>query len=170
MTRIASIRDRVPGHSVELHFSATLLRSLRARHADRPFTVALQLVTVGPRIVTHCCSLARQGKVHDQFLLHGLAAELTEALAKYTQDYITRTLRGHDPIASIGIVSPDKEPCPLTMTPKFRRLSPGYPVWPDLSEQKKLFLLLRPHRIGVKLTEGFQMVPEYSTSAILLPG
>jgi len=48
---------------------------------------------------------------------------------------------------------------------KARRVSPGYPLWPALSEQKKIFAVLKPGRIGVRLSRGFQMVPEYTTSA-----
>jgi len=78
---------------------------------------------------------------------HGLAAELTEALAAGAEKAAARSLR-------------------LVQS---RRISPGYPVWPDLTEQKKLFRLLRPARIGLRLTAAFQIVPEYSTSALVLP-
>ena len=91
--------------------------------------------------------LSRQDRIHDQFLLHGLSAELTEALAEYGQRRLPK----------------------LPGWSKTVRYSPGYPVWPDLSEQKKIFALLRPQRIGVRLAPSFQMVPEYSTSAIILP-
>ncbi|NUO83407.1 hypothetical protein HUU05_25320, partial [candidate division KSB1 bacterium] len=35
-------------------------------------------------------------------------------------------------------------------------------------DQTKLFRLLDPSRIGVSLTEEFQLVPEQSTSAIVV--
>jgi len=111
------------------------------------FRAAVQIVTVGPKIVEACRQLARTGDVARQFLLHGLAAELTEALANFAEKTAARTLE----------------------LPLSRRVSPGYPVWPDLTEQKKLFRLLRPSRIGLRLTAAFQIVPEYSTSALVLP-
>jgi len=38
----------------------------------------------------------------------------------------------------------------------------------DLEDQKKIFTLLRPERIGVALSEEFQLEPEQSTSAIIV--
>jgi 5-methyltetrahydrofolate--homocysteine methyltransferase len=139
-----------PGTGEELtrlQFSPSLARRLSRRHGASRFHVALQVVTAGARVAEEARKLAAQGQVRDQFLLHGLSAELTEALAEYSQSQLPK-LPGWN---------------------KTVRYSPGYPVWPDLSEQKKIFVLLRPERIGVTLTESFQMVPEYSTSAIVLP-
>jgi len=48
------------------------------------------------------------------------------------------------------------------------RYSFGYPACPDLEEQTKLFELLEPERIGVGLSEEFQLHPEQSTSAIIV--
>ena len=47
-----------------------------------------------------------------------------------------------------------------------KRYSFGYPACPSLSDQTKLFQLLRPEEIGVHLTEGDMMEPEASVSAI----
>ena len=139
-----------PGTDQELtrlQFAPAFARRLSRQHRSARFHIALQVVTTGGRAAEEGRKLAEQGKVHDQFLLHGLGAELTEVLAGYCQAGLPK-LPGWSKIA---------------------RYSPGYPVWPDLSEQKKIFTLLRPERIGVTLTESFQMVPEYSTSAIVLP-
>ena len=139
-----------PGTDQELtrlQFAPTFARRLARQHRSARFHVALQVVTTGERAAEEGRKLAEQGKVHDQFLLHGLGAELTEVLAGYCQAGLPK-LPGWSKVA---------------------RYSPGYPVWPDLSEQQKIFTLLRPERIGVTLTENFQMVPEYSTSAIVLP-
>jgi len=48
------------------------------------------------------------------------------------------------------------------------RFSFGYPACPNLDDQAKLFELLDPARIGVELTEEFQLDPEQSTSAIII--
>jgi 5-methyltetrahydrofolate--homocysteine methyltransferase len=48
------------------------------------------------------------------------------------------------------------------------RYSFGYPACPDLEEQTKIFELLRPERIGVELSEEYQLHPEQSTSAIIV--
>jgi 5-methyltetrahydrofolate--homocysteine methyltransferase len=48
------------------------------------------------------------------------------------------------------------------------RFSFGYPACPNLEDQAKLFALLEPSRIGVALSEEFQLDPEQSTSAIIV--
>ncbi len=49
-----------------------------------------------------------------------------------------------------------------------KRFSFGYPSCPDLSYQKILFEILKPERIGIKLTENFMMEPENSVSGFIL--
>ncbi|MFN9899840.1 MAG: vitamin B12 dependent-methionine synthase activation domain-containing protein, partial [bacterium] len=48
------------------------------------------------------------------------------------------------------------------------RSSFGYPACPDLEQQVQLCELLEPERIGVSLSEEFQLHPEQSTSAIIV--
>ena len=48
------------------------------------------------------------------------------------------------------------------------RYSFGYPACPNLEDQAKLFELLRPEEIGIELSEEFMLVPEQSTSAIIV--
>ena len=54
---------------------------------------------------------------------------------------------------------------------KYRGIRPalGYPACPDLDDQAKVAELLEIDRIGVSLTEEFHLVPEQSTSAIIVP-
>lgn len=108
--------------------------------------IALQIVTVGPEIKKAASRLGKAKMIEKQFLLHGLAAETCEALAKWCNREIEKRQGWR----------------------KTMRLSPGYPIWPKLAEQKKIFALLCPQKIGIKLTETFQMEPEYSTSAVVL--
>lgn len=49
-----------------------------------------------------------------------------------------------------------------------KRFSFGYPPCPDISEQKKLFEILKPEKIGIKLTENFIMEPESSISGFII--
>ncbi|MED3718707.1 methionine synthase [Geobacillus thermodenitrificans] len=48
-----------------------------------------------------------------------------------------------------------------------QRYSFGYPACPNLEDQEKLFRLLHPEDIGIRLTEGYMMEPEASVSAIV---
>ena len=44
----------------------------------------------------------------------------------------------------------------------------GYPACPDLEDRAKMVELLEPDRIGVELSEEFQLTPEQSTDAIIV--
>ena len=110
---------------------------------------ALQVVTVGDRASKLATSLNDKGEYARSLFIHGLAVEAAEALAEYWH----RRVRAE-------LALPDGQG---------KRYSPGYPAWPDLADQRLVFKLLDPERtIGVSLTEADQMVPEASTSAIVL--
>lgn len=81
--------------------------------------------------------------------MHGLAVEMAEGLAEYTNRLIRQEL---------GL---DEQ--------RGRRYSWGYPAIPELEDHVKVFQLLPAREtIGVDLTEAFQMVPEQSTAAIVV--
>ncbi len=48
------------------------------------------------------------------------------------------------------------------------RYSFGYPACPDLEDRGKLVHLLDAGRIGVTLSEEFQLVPEQATDALIV--
>ena len=135
------------GCNVDLRLSARGGEALRRRHGGRTFPLVLQVVSLGWAPTKSLGRLHREKRWEREFFLHGLAAELTELLA----------LHGQRSAASyLG---------PGTL----HRWSPGYPLWPDLSQQRILFALLRPEREGIRLTEGNQIEPEFSTSALIFP-
>jgi 5-methyltetrahydrofolate--homocysteine methyltransferase len=107
--------------------------------------VAVQIVTAGQRLLKRIGEcFAQEGRYTHGFYLNGIGISLTEDLADRITLEITRGLGLGDKIG--------------------RRYSFGYGGLPPLEEQKKLFELLAiEERLGVSLTEGFQMVPEHST-------
>ena len=109
--------------------------------------VIMQLVTVGDKIIKEGAKLFAAKNYSQLFYLKGFAAEAAEALAEYSQ----RTIRQEMQI-------PAEQGC---------RFSFGYPACPDLFCQKIIFDLLQGSRIGVKLSETMQLIPEYSTSALV---
>jgi len=113
---------------------------------DVPGTFAAFVVTIGNRIVERIADLFAQGRYRDYLHLHGLAVECAEAAAETIQQSCITQAGGF----------------PL------RRMSFGYPGCPGLDAQKELLNLLGGHRIGLDLTQSFQMVPEYSVSAFLV--
>ncbi len=86
---------------------------------------------------------------------------MAEALAEYWHKRVRQEL---------GIAGEDAERLEELFDQGYRgsRYSFGYPACPDLEEQSKIFELLRPERIGVELSEEFQLHPEQSTSAIIV--
>ncbi len=111
--------------------------------------IAFQAVTVGSKISDAIKEFNEKGESAKAFLLHGLSVNLTEALAVYMHDKVRSELK----------LAKDQG----------KRYSPGYPLWKDLEDQKKIFSLLGVEKnIGVALTESYQMVPEQSTTAMIV--
>jgi 5-methyltetrahydrofolate--homocysteine methyltransferase len=110
--------------------------------------LALQLVTVGPYVDELGQALQARGEYAEQLFVHGLGVSAAEGLAEWHHRRI-RTELGID--AERG-----------------KRYSFGYSACPDLADQAKLFRLLNPEEIGVTLTSAYQLVPEASTSAIIV--
>jgi 5-methyltetrahydrofolate--homocysteine methyltransferase len=118
------------------------------------------LCTMGPRVSEETAKLYADNSYQDYLFLHGLGVEMAEALAEYWHLRIRNEL---------GFADQDGP----TLTGLFRqqyrggRYSWGYPACPDLEDNAKVVELLGAERIGVKVSEGFQMHPEQTTDAII---
>jgi 5-methyltetrahydrofolate--homocysteine methyltransferase len=124
-------------------------------------TAGLMAVTVGDEMVEAVRDQYRQGRYRDYLLLHGLATELAEALAAWTH----RRIR-----AELGIGG-DDDPDPAQLLRghyRGRRYAFAYPALPLLSDQEPALRLLGAERIGVSLTETFQLRPTLTTTAVVL--
>ncbi|MEX2190549.1 MAG: methionine synthase, partial [Bacteroidota bacterium] len=129
--------------------------------AGRMDVVAFHLVTVGRRASEYSKSLFEAHKYKDYLYFHGLSVETAEALAELWHKKIREEL---------GIADKDASEIRKLFSQHYQgsRYSFGYPACPNLEDQTKLFQLLHPERIGVTLTEEFQLEPEQSTSAIIV--
>jgi 5-methyltetrahydrofolate--homocysteine methyltransferase len=126
-----------------------------------PDVVAFQVATMGHPISTVLGELF-QGNVYRDYLeLHGLSVQLAEALAETWHARIRTEL---------GFSDGDAELQDMLSHQAYQggRYSWGYPACPDLEGQIALQPLLGLDRIGVELSEEFQLVPEQSTSAIVV--
>ena len=124
--------------------------------------VAFQLVTVGNRISEVTAELFGRDAYRDYLELHGLSVQLTEALAELWH----RRVR-----AEVGFGEEDSDQLSEVLAHQaYRgsRYSFGYPACPDLEDRAKVVELLRPERIGVTLSEEFQLHPEQATDAIVV--
>jgi 5-methyltetrahydrofolate--homocysteine methyltransferase len=128
--------------------------------SGRPDYASFMLVTMGQRISDRCAELFAADEYQKYLYLHGLGVEMAEALAEYWHLRIREEL---------GIADEDGESLTGLFRQKYRggRYSWGYPACPDLSENAKVADLLDAARIGVEVSEGFQLHPEQTTDAII---
>ena len=111
--------------------------------------LAMQVVTVGPYVDELGAALNQRGEYAEALFVHGLGVSAAEGLAEWHH----RKIR-----AELGL-EPERG----------KRYSFGYSACPDLEDQAKLFKLLSPETaIEVTLTSAFQLVPEASTTAIIV--
>jgi 5-methyltetrahydrofolate--homocysteine methyltransferase len=124
--------------------------------------IGLSLVTIGHKASELTQKLFHGGEYTRYLYLHGISVETAEALAELHH----RNMR-----QELGIAGEDAPRISDLFHQKYRgsRYSFGYPACPHMEDQTKLFKLLRPEEtIGVKLTTGFMLDPEQSTSAIVV--
>ncbi|MES4905026.1 MULTISPECIES: methionine synthase [unclassified Streptomyces] len=133
----------------------------RPEESGETDVVGLQVVTVGSKIGEATAELFAADSYRDYLELHGLSVQLAEALAEYWHARVR---------AELGFGSEDPDDVTDMFDLKYRgaRFSLGYGACPDLEDRAKIADLLRPERIGVKLSEEFQLHPEQSTDAIVI--
>ncbi|MFD3571775.1 methionine synthase [Streptomyces sp. NPDC058671] len=139
----------------------------RPEESGETDVVGLQVVTVGSRIGEATAELFASDSYRDYLELHGLSVQLAEALAEYWHARVRAELgfAGEDP-GNVQAATFLNDVFDL----KYRgaRFSLGYGACPDLEDRAKIAELLRPERIGVHLSEEFQLHPEQSTDAIVI--
>jgi 5-methyltetrahydrofolate--homocysteine methyltransferase len=133
----------------------------RSEESGETDVVGFQVVTVGNRISEVANELFAGDNYRDYLELHGLSVQLAEALAEYWHARVR---------AELGFGGEDPAEVEDMFALKYRgaRFSLGYGACPDLEDRAKIADLLEPERIGVKLSEEFQLHPEQSTDAIVI--
>ena len=113
--------------------------------------VAFQVVTVGQKGTERSDRLQANNDYTEAYFTHGLAVQTAEATADYLHHHIRREL---------GI--PENQG---------KRYSWGYPAIPELEDHKKVFELLpaAETELGMALSAAYQLIPEQSTAAIIVP-
>jgi 5-methyltetrahydrofolate--homocysteine methyltransferase len=158
--RTERLRFTFPRQADDRHLCiADFFRSVESGDADY---AAFHMVTMGERASERERELFAADRYQEYLLTHGLSVEMTEALAELWHRRIREEW---------GFANEDGPTLAGLFRQQYRgsRYSWGYPACPDLEEQAKLDDLLELHRIGVKLTEEFQLEPEQTTSAIIVP-
>jgi len=133
----------------------------RSKASGEIDTVAFHIVTMGQSVSEASAKLFADNHYREYLELHGLSVQLTEALAEAWHGRIREEL---------GFNQEDSTDLSQILDQGYRgsRYSFGYPACPNLEQQRELCELLNPERIGVELSEEFQLHPEQSTSAIIV--
>jgi len=121
---------------------------------------SFMVVTMGSRVSEEAARLFAADEYQQYLYLHGLGVEMAEALAEYWHHRIREEL---------GFADQDGPTLTGLFRQKYRggRYSWGYPACPELEDNAKVVELLEADRIGVEVSEGFQLHPEQSTTAII---
>jgi 5-methyltetrahydrofolate--homocysteine methyltransferase len=133
-----------------------------AKASGKMDVIGFSLVTIGAKASVETQKLFEGGEYTKYLYLHGLSVETAEALAELHHKKMREEL---------GIASEDAAAIRDLFHQKYRgsRYSFGYPACPNLEDQTKLFVLLKPEEnVGVRLTSGFLLEPEQSTSALVV--
>ena len=123
--------------------------------------IGLQVVTVGQKASDTARVWFEENRYQDYLYLHGLSVEMAEAMAEYTHKRIR---------AECGFAGDDDRDIEKMLQQGYRgsRYSFGYPACPRLEDQEPIMKLLGAERIGVSLSDEWQLHPEQSTSAIVV--
>ncbi len=154
------VRFSFPRQRKDRHLCiADFFRSVESGERDY---VAFQVVTQGARATERERELFAANRYQEYLLLHGLSVEMTEALAELWHRRVREEW---------GFADEDGPTLAGLFRQQYRgsRYSWGYPACPDLEDQALVDDLLDLSRIGVSVTEEFQLDPEQSTSAIIVP-
>jgi len=136
---------------------ADFFRTVESGEKDH---ASFMVVTMGSRVSEEAARLFAADEYQQYLYLHGLGVEMAEALAEYWHHRIREEL---------GYADQDGPTLTGLFRQKYRggRYSWGYPACPDLEDNAKVVELLGADRIGVEVSEGFQLHPEQSTTAII---
>jgi 5-methyltetrahydrofolate--homocysteine methyltransferase len=133
-----------------------------AKTSGKMDVIGFSLVTIGSKASVETQKLFEGGEYTKYLYLHGLSVETAEGLAELHHKKMREEL---------GIAGEDAVAIRDLFHQKYRgsRYSFGYPACPNLEDQTKLFVLLKPEEnVGVRLTSGFLLEPEQSTSALVV--
>jgi 5-methyltetrahydrofolate--homocysteine methyltransferase len=121
---------------------------------------SFMLCTIGPRASEEAARLFAENQYQNYLFLHGLSVEMAEATAEYWHHRVREEL---------GFANEDGPTLAGLFRQTYRggRYSWGYPACPDLMDNAKVVELLGGDRVGVTVSEGFQLHPEQTTDAII---
>lgn len=130
--------------------------------------IGIQLVTIGHTASEYTAKLFAQHAYRDYLEVHGLSVQLTEALAEYWHKRMRQEMQLPSVQRSVADDDPDDLSGVLDVAYRGCRYSFGYAACPQLEDRAKTTALVGADRIGVELSEEFQLVPEQATDALVV--
>jgi 5-methyltetrahydrofolate--homocysteine methyltransferase len=130
--------------------------------SDTHDVIAFSVVTSGARLSIEEAKLYEAGAFNDYYQMHGLGVELAESLAEMVHKQVRMDLN-----ITQGKEKPTLNDVKLGQYQGVR-YSFGYGACPNLEDNSVIFDLLKPEELGITLSETFQIVPEQSTSALIV--
>ena len=132
----------------------------RTKQSGEHDVVGFSLVTMGAVATRESERLFAENRYDEYLHFHGLSVEGAEALAEYWHKRMRQQLAiAHEDAVEIADLFKQQY--------QGSRYSFGYPACPNIEDQDKLLWLLEASRIGVTLSDEYQLVPEQSTSAVI---
>ncbi len=130
--------------------------------SDEFDVVGFTFASAGHKITPFERKIYDEGNFTEYYMVHGLGVELAEALAEVLHKQIRLDL---------NIATKEGNTLRDVQMKKYEgcRYSPGYAACPDLAMNRTIFDLLKPETYGVKLSDTYQIDPEQSTVAIIVP-
>ena len=121
---------------------------------------AFHVATMGKAVSEAAGAYFAGNRYQDYLHLHGLGVEMTEALAELWHARIRSEwgFGGEDGPTLAGL---------FKQSYRGGRYSWGYPACPDLEDNSTVVSLLGAERIGVTVSDTFQLDPEQTTTAII---
>ncbi len=143
------IRDvkLVQGSHVVIDNSIAFESEVIARLLERCQKAAVFLATIGKHLEDTTHQLSEDGHILQATVLDAIGSAAAESVANFVQD-------------KVGEIAQNQG---LYMS---RRFSPGYCDW-DISQQKTVFQAMNSDSAGIRLTEGYLMLPRKSISGII---
>jgi 5-methyltetrahydrofolate--homocysteine methyltransferase len=130
--------------------------------SDEFDVVGFSFASSGLKITDYEKSFYDDGQFNKYYQIHGLGVELAEAIAEIVHKQVRMDL---------NIVDDEKPTLKDVRMKNYQgcRYSPGYSSCPDLAQNRTIFDLLKPEKYGIELSETYQIHPEQSTVAIIVP-
>ncbi len=143
-------QNRAPYRSISDYF-----------RSDRHDVIGFTLASAGGEFSIYEKTLYDRGEFSNYHHLHGISVELAEAVAQILHKQIRLEL---------GIAKDEGDRLRDVRLSRYRgaRYSFGYASCPNLEDNRVIFDLLKPEEFGIILNENYQMVPEQSTSALVV--